>query len=169
MAAIRSVLCASVALGVLVLASCVSTASISAPIYGVSGNAVLAVKDYEPQGIIIVKSEEKVSSVGGMTGSKITYEMLMNEAKKLNADDVINVRIDVKRVSNGNETVFVYTATALAIKYTTAKDVAGQQYLQGMGTALPEEGAKGKSNAGLWLGLGSGLLALILLIALIGD
>ena len=65
--------------------------------------------------------------------------MLMKEAEKLGADDVMNVKIDEREESkvidtyereNDNEvkfvhrkykkTTFYYTATALAIKYTTA-------------------------------------------------
>jgi uncharacterized protein YbjQ (UPF0145 family) len=62
--------------------------------------------------------------------------MLMTEAQKLQADDIINVRIDVTKTRTANQvrsgeakgapvrtvitTTYDYTATALAIKYTNA-------------------------------------------------
>jgi uncharacterized protein YbjQ (UPF0145 family) len=139
----------------------------------VSGNALLAVKDYETKGIIIVKSNEKIDAMKRRTGSRITYEMLMEEARKLGADDVINVRVDVSRVVNfdrGREEVYTYTATALAIKYTEAKDVIAQQHFQGLGGALPEETG---SRSGLkWyhyvLG-GVGAYIIIMLIAVAAN
>jgi uncharacterized protein YbjQ (UPF0145 family) len=139
---VKKILCASVAVLSLVLVSCTGTVSLSGPIHGVSGNALLAVKDYETKGIIIVKSSEKIDGMKRRTGSKVTYEMLMEEARRLGADDVINVRVDENRVvkfENGREEVYTYTATALAIKYTEARDVIAQQQFQGFGGALPEE------------------------------
>ena len=68
------------------------------PQSGNSNNATIVVKDYQPMGIIFVKSSEIVDGAGNHTGSKITYEMLMLEAKKLDADDVINIRIDMNQV-----------------------------------------------------------------------
>jgi hypothetical protein len=96
---------------------------------GITNNAVLAVKDYEPIEIIFLKSSETVDGDGNHTGSKITYEMLMLEVQKLGADDVINIRIDVNQKEeiikgkdnfNITQTTYNYTASALAIKYTTA-------------------------------------------------
>ena len=105
------------------------------PRSGSVNNAVLAVKDYTPMGIIFVNSSEIVDIYGNRTGSQITYEMLMREAEKLEADDVINIRIDLNRVNhyerNANgvpivtRTTYNYTATALAIKYTDAIPLAG--------------------------------------------
>jgi len=101
----------------------------SYPQSGQTNNAAIAVKDYESRGIIIVKSTEVIDALGNRSGSKITYEMLMLEAQRLNADDVINVRIDVNQVdeiiksrdgSNVQKITYNYTATALAIKYTNA-------------------------------------------------
>ena len=89
-------------------------------------NASIIVKDYEVMGIIFVKSSEAIDGNGNHTGSKITNDMLMLEAQKLGAHDVINIRIDVnqKEEFTLNEkrikTIYDYTATALAIKYTTA-------------------------------------------------
>jgi len=100
------------------------------PYEGYFNNAALAVKDYEPVGIIIVKSSEMIDEDGNHTGSKITHEMLMLEAKNMDANDVINIRIDineVKEIVRSNyydidikRTTYNYTATALAIKYTKA-------------------------------------------------
>ena len=100
------------------------------PQAGSINNAPLAVKDYQPLGIIFVTSTEIIDGNGNHTGSKITYEMLMREAIKLGADDVINIKIDVNEVqeiipaANGNgkvlKTTYNYTANALAIKYTDA-------------------------------------------------
>jgi hypothetical protein len=97
----------------------------SFPNIGVMNKADIAVKDYQTVGIIIVKSSETIDSRGSHTGSKITYEMLMLEAQRLNADDVINIRIDVNQVietivdNRGpiTKTTYNYTATALAIRY----------------------------------------------------
>ena len=121
-------------LGVIVLmlglSSCTSTAlpevNFAYPHTGGSNNASIVVKDYESLGIIFVKSTEVIDGNGNHTGSKITYDMLMLEAKKIGADDVLNVRIDVNQKENFSAngerigTTFNYTATALAIKYTAA-------------------------------------------------
>jgi hypothetical protein len=81
-------------------------------------------------GIIFVKSSEVIDGNGNHTGSKITYEMLMQEAQKAGADDVINIRIDIDQKEEfafeGTVPVRVtynYTASALAIKYTNAAAV----------------------------------------------
>ena len=59
----------------------------------------IAIKDFDSVGIVTVETEV-VETTGFLsltkdtTGSTITYNALMEEAKKLEADDVINVRID---------------------------------------------------------------------------
>ena len=112
-----------------IFVSCISNTPVvdySFPHIGSSNNASIVVKNYETLGIIFVKSTEVIDGNGNHTGSKITYEMLMLEAQELGADDVINIRIDVNQKEDfafGGElikTTFNYTATALAIKYTTA-------------------------------------------------
>jgi len=89
----------------------------------------IPIKDFEVRGIVFVRSTKIIDSNGNRTGSKITYEMLLLEAQKLGADDIINIRLDVNRVeevfreNNGRRstrTTYNYTASALAIKYTTA-------------------------------------------------
>jgi hypothetical protein len=141
-----------------------------APVSGVSANVPLAVKDFESQGIIFVYSQEIIDNMKNVTGSKITYEMLMKEAKKLDADDIINVRVDVKRTINVDHVVFDYTGIALAIKYTTSKDVPGEQHYESMTASLPEAtmvpaggGNRNTARAVLW-----GLLGVVSLITLIG-
>jgi hypothetical protein len=102
------------------------------PHTGNENNATIVMKDYQPLGIIFVKSSEVIDSKGNHLGSKITYEMLMMEAQKMGADDIINVRIDVNKVEEFitdnpfavvTKTTYNYTATALAIKYTTAVSI----------------------------------------------
>jgi len=102
------------------------------PQAGSANNAGIAVKDYTTLGIIIVKSAEVIDGNRNRTGSKITYEMLMREAQRLNADDVINVRLDVNEKVDFDlkghpiRTTYNYTASALAIKYAAAiQGVAG--------------------------------------------
>jgi uncharacterized protein YbjQ (UPF0145 family) len=100
------------------------------PQAGSVNSARLAVKDYQSLGVIFVNSTETIDGNGNHTGSKITYEMLMREAIKLGADDVINIKIDVNEIqevvlaSDGGgkvmKTTYNYTANALAIKYTDA-------------------------------------------------
>jgi uncharacterized protein YbjQ (UPF0145 family) len=100
------------------------------PLGGVTNSVKIAGKDFAPVGIVFVNSEEKIdsSTSSAHTGSKITYEMFMREAARLGADDVINIKIDVKQVrvtegtgySRKTITTFMYTGTGLAIKYTDA-------------------------------------------------
>jgi len=115
----------------LIFVSCayIPTVDYSYPHIGSSNNASIVVKDYETLGIIFVKSSEMIDGNGNHTGSRITYEMIMLEAQKLSADDVINIKIDVNQIVDFSitgepiKTTFNYTATALAIKYTSALSV----------------------------------------------
>ena len=133
-------------LAAVVLASCVSN-DYTASLAGVSEYSTLAVKDFTTLGIITVSSTEIHSSgpfgfTKSVEGSKITFADLMQEAAKLEADDVINVRIDMnsnytKRAFGWTRT-YTYTATALAIKYTDKVDVMpGERYLSGL-PKIPE-------------------------------
>jgi len=85
------------------------------------------------------------------TGSEITYDLLIGEAKKLGADDIINVRIDRTDASLhgtfdwlfGYTEKYAYTANALAIKYTKAvagnlTDAASRPSGMGGGPGLSE-------------------------------
>ena len=96
---------------------------------GWSDYAEIAVKDFEPVGVVRVTSKE-VFETGpfgfkkSSTGSKVTYDMLIAEAVKLGAHDIINVRIDVANKSSsgpfdyfkGTKKEIEYIGTALAIK-----------------------------------------------------
>jgi hypothetical protein len=100
---------------------------------GWSDYADVAVKDFQTLGIVTLKSEAELK-VGplhlnkSLVGSTITYSMLLDEAKKLGAEDIINVRIDT--TIKGETTIIdfiigrtqkvIFTGTALAIKYTNA-------------------------------------------------
>jgi hypothetical protein len=103
------------------------------PLEGITNSVKIAGKDFTPVGIVFLNSEEKIDSrLSAHTGSKITYEMFMREAARLGADDVINIKIDVRQeratvaVGEGESrkkttiTTFMYTGTGLAIKYTDA-------------------------------------------------
>jgi len=112
-----------------ILSSCAylpRTSDYGYPNVGVYNNASIPVKDYETLGLIFVKSSEVIDGDGNHEGSKITYEMIMLEAQKLGADDVINIRVDIKQKVDYSKdrkpirTTYEYTANALAIKYTTA-------------------------------------------------
>ena len=111
------------------LAGCVSV-NYTAPMTGKHDNTSLIVKDFTLVGTITVHAIEKhtISPLGikrKVEGAKVTYSDLINEAAKLRADDIINVRIDMQ--TNGKTTIvdwfkgweriFFYTGQALAIKY----------------------------------------------------
>jgi uncharacterized protein YbjQ (UPF0145 family) len=113
-----------------VFSGCTSN-NYTANVSGASDYSTVAVKDFVSLGIVTVKTQEiHYSGPLGFTksveGSKITFTELMQEAAKLEADDIINVRIDM----NSNYTAsafgwmtgwvrtYTYTGTALAIKYT---------------------------------------------------
>ena len=89
-------------------------------------------------------------------GSKITFADLMQEAAKLEADDIINVRIDIK--SNYKKSAFdwvtgwsrtyTYIGTALAIKYTEKVDGASDPQLNGLPKAPETSGAVKVNRSG---------------------
>jgi len=102
-----------------VLAGCVSSSATSES-RGQVLQVELATKDFVTLGIIFVTSTETQDSSGStIEGSKITFEMLMKEAQRLGADDIVNLRIDESRASSSftGVTPVTYKATALAIKY----------------------------------------------------
>jgi hypothetical protein len=116
----------------MLLGSCASV-DLASNRTGWSDYATIAIKDYVVVGTVHVVSHE-VTQRGFLgiarshTGSRVTYDALLGEAKKLGADDIINVRID--RADQGLHGVFdwlvgytessEYRANALAIKYTQA-------------------------------------------------
>jgi len=121
---------------VLSLMACTIT-DYSANMSGASDYATIAVKDFVTLGIVTVQTTEThYSSPFGLKkrieGSKVTFTDLMQEAAKLEADDIINVRID----TNANYTrhifdwlsgwtrTYTYIGTALAIKYTEKVNIS---------------------------------------------
>jgi len=116
--------------GALSLGVC-TTADYSANAAGASDYASIAVKDFVTLGIVTVQTTEihYCSPFGfkkRIEGSKVTFADLMQEAARLEADDIINVRVDTN--ANYTKSVFdwfsgwsrtyTHTGTALAIKYT---------------------------------------------------
>lgn len=114
------------------LVSC-STTNLASNKIGWSDYAPIAIKDYLVLGSVHVVSEEVIKRgflgiTRSHTGSQVTYDLLIKEAKKLGADDIINVRIDRKDSSVhgildwivGFAESYTYSANALAIKYTVA-------------------------------------------------
>ncbi|MGA2974173.1 MAG: hypothetical protein ABSF77_02560 [Spirochaetia bacterium] len=140
---------AAVLFAVALLISCTTT-NLASNRTGWSDYATIAIKDYTPVGIVSVVSEEVTQRgflgiANSHTGSQITYDLLISEAKKLGADDIINVRIDRTDASLhgifdwliGYTERYAYNGNALAIKYTQA--AAG--YIA--------DGASGPSGMGL--------------------
>jgi len=118
----------------LILAGCAST-DYTANMSGASDYATVAVKDFVTLGIVTVETTEihhasPFGFIKTIEGEKISYAKLMQEAARLEADDIINVRIDVHTKYSGTAfdwftgwtRVYTHTATALAIKYTEKLD-----------------------------------------------
>ena len=110
---------------------------------GWSNYTEITVKDFDSVGIVQIETSEttKVSPFFLNTshvGKKVTYADLMAQAKKLGADDIINVRIDQRAESSfsplqiltGSTTTTTYYGTALAIKY---KSVVPNQKIDATG------------------------------------
>jgi hypothetical protein len=131
-----------------------------------SDYATIAIKDYTVVGIVRVESEEItqrgfLAIANSHTGSQITYDLLISEAKRLGADDIINVRIDRTDASLhgafdwlfGYTEKYAYTANALAIRYTKAvagnlADAASRPSGMGGGPGLTElAGLQGPAEA----------------------
>jgi uncharacterized protein YbjQ (UPF0145 family) len=121
-------------MAVCALAAC-KTTDYTGNVSGSADHASIAVKDFVTLGIVTVQSTEiHYSSPFGLSkkveGSKITYADLMQEAAKLEADDIINIRIDMHTSFRktafdwltGWTRVYSHTGTALAIKYTDKLD-----------------------------------------------
>jgi hypothetical protein len=100
------------------------------PMAGMYDNTSILVKNFILIDTVTVHTAEKhtISPLGikrTVEGTKVTYSDLMQEAAKINADDIINVRIDMQTAGKttivdwfqGWERVFSYTGRALAIKY----------------------------------------------------
>ena len=95
-----------------VVAGCVSM-DFTVPIEGKYITASLATKDFEIIGPVRVTSVD---------GSKVTYSDLLQEAAKLEADYIIDVRIDMYPGKTGSGRTFTYIGKALAIRYVNISD-----------------------------------------------
>ncbi len=118
------------------LASCTTTTDMTKNQSGWSNYAEITVKDFEPVGIVQVETKETTDVSPfyfsrSHVGKRIVYADLMAEAKKLGADDIINIRVDARNEGEkkapiaeffgGNKIVTTYYGTAIAIKYTNVK------------------------------------------------
>lgn len=97
---------------------------------GVSDYATLVFKSFFVLGTVTVSAAETHRAgpfgfVKSVEGSKVTYNDLVHAAAKIEADDIIDVRIDINTAGKtsfadwltGWTRTFTYTGTALAIKY----------------------------------------------------
>jgi uncharacterized protein YbjQ (UPF0145 family) len=104
--------------------SLTSTASATVTNNGTFGEQVITpAKDFETISLVFVEKQFQITDKG-ITGEAFTYQALLQEAKKLNADAIINVVIDrkteyIKQGMSVTEQRTLY-GSALAIKYTTA-------------------------------------------------
>jgi len=110
------------------------------PMAGKYDRAGVVVKNFIMIGTVTVQATEKhtISPLGisrKVEGAKVTYSDLMRKAAALNADDIINVRIDMRTTGkttiaewlNGWERTFFYTGRALAIKYVDSDENEEQE------------------------------------------
>jgi hypothetical protein len=102
-------------------------------ISGTSALVVPKVKDFQVLGMVQVfktetHSAEPLGFLKSIEGSKVTYSDLMREAALLEADDIIDVRIDaavsgkitlIDWLKGWTKTI-TYTGTAIAIRYDIA-------------------------------------------------
>jgi hypothetical protein len=113
----------------IVLTGCASV-NLTAPLSGKYITAIVTPKNFIVMGNVSVQSTEthKVGPFGlvrEVKGSKINYTDLMAEAARLDADDIIDVRIEMNTGGKtsfldwlkGWERVFTYTGNALAVVY----------------------------------------------------
>ena len=108
---------------VISFAGCKSTAGVSWQNEGRFGqHYIVTAKDWEAVQLVFTEVEFEVTNKAKINGEVFTYQALLKEAQRLNADAIINVTID-KRVdsvtygmtSNMHQ---VWYGSALAIKFT---------------------------------------------------
>ena len=108
------------------------TVDIAVPLAGRIENAALVSKNYEVIDTVTVSSTETRSAsplglVRRVEGSKITFSDLILAAASLDADDIIDIRIDMNISARtgpldwlkGWERTFTYTGQAIAIRYVS--------------------------------------------------
>ena len=83
---------------------------------------IVTAKDWEPVSLVFTEVEFQITNRFQINGEVFTYQELLKEAQKLNADAIINVTIDkrVDTVSSGMASVIRqrWYGSALAIKFT---------------------------------------------------
>ncbi|MCL2762905.1 MAG: hypothetical protein FWD36_06860 [Treponema sp.] len=94
--------------------------------------SIVTTKDFITLGLIFVESSATIDSNGHIIeGSKITLDMLMREAQKLGADDIINLRIDeIQHITVSDETRIVQTTIAESFYYGQRVIVDTEQKMQ---------------------------------------
>jgi len=114
---------------ILILSGCVTQSIMARD--GIISQISTVQKDFKIMGRIYVTSHAIMDANGFIIeGSIVTVEMLLKEAEKLGADDIMNLYMDTQIKNETVETVLsggekqtragrraTYTATALAIKY----------------------------------------------------
>lgn len=124
---------------------------------GWSAYSDIVAKDFDAVKIVKLSSTETITTdpfyLNKKTeGSRVLYSQLMDEAAKVGADDIINVRIDRKLETArrpiiqfliGKKTVYTYTATAVAIKYKDTKpgSILGKSKTNSVSEAGPDSPA----------------------------
>jgi hypothetical protein len=119
----------TVCLECIALAGCAFT-NFTAPLSGGYVTATVKPKNFIVVGYISIQSTEThtvgpFGLVRKVNGSKIHYTDFMQEAARLEADDIVDVRIEMNTSGKtgffgwlrGWERIFTYTGNALAIKY----------------------------------------------------
>jgi len=96
--------------------------------WGVFGEVLVPIKDFETKGLVFTEISFTVTDNGKVNGKAFTYQELLKEAQKVGADAIVNVTID-RLVENVTESLGFSTrnylketwyGSALAIKYTGA-------------------------------------------------
>ncbi|MCL2044067.1 MAG: hypothetical protein FWG89_08010 [Treponema sp.] len=119
---------------VFVTTGCVSTETAGVRFfnYGDFGEQVRTpAKDFETVGLVFADAEFEVSSRGrgSVDGQIFTYQALLKEAQRLNADAIINVIIDRRVMTSsstqGSTRTETFYGSALAIRYTATLRESG--------------------------------------------
>ena len=100
--------------------------------WGVFGEIVVPVKDFEAVGLVFTEVQFQTAANGTINGTVFTYQSLLKEAQKVGAHAIVNVTIDRVTQTQSSATTAEFTSTstrtetetwygsALAIKYTDA-------------------------------------------------
>ena len=92
---------------------------------------MVTIKDFTTLGIIFAESSAVIDSDGHIReGSKITFDMLMKEAQKLGADDIINLRIDEIHHTSMTEEIRMVSKKEFSNITQTYRDVEKEEKVQ---------------------------------------